>query len=348
MTPRTQLEAAAGTPSVLVIGGLFLEVVFGDIGGLPRPGTEVFSSSFGISWGGAVTVAVAVRRGGASVGLVAPLGEDLTSAVIEQFCARAGIDVSVAKRVPGVASGVTVALNYQQDRALVSYHPERVGGGRHSAGWWVDAVRRARPQWVYLHAGPEAVPVVAEAHALGCRVAVDVDLMTVTQHRGAVLECLRHADLFLPNEQEMLLLAGDGGFGTAVSLDDAVLSVLSLCGTVVVKRGRAGALIARQGTLQRVSDGLADVEVLDRTGAGDSFAGALIAELVAGQPLEAAVAAGNAAGSLAVGRLGAVGALQPDGTGLRGPLPDSTVARIVGSLHELGRPSVPAGGDRRP
>jgi sugar/nucleoside kinase (ribokinase family) len=347
MTRPAQLEAAAGTPSVLVIGGLFLEVVFGDIGGLPAPGAEVFSSSFGISWGGAVTVAVAVRRGGASVGLVAPLGEDLTSTVIEQFCTRAGIDVSVAKRVPGVASGVTVALNYQQDRALVSYHPERVAGGRHSADWWAEAVRRVRPQWVYLHAGPEAVPVVRQARALGCRVAVDVDLMTVTQHREAVLECLRHADLFLPNEQEMLLLAGDGEFAAA-SLNEAVLSVMSLCGTVVVKRGRAGALMARHGTLQEVSDGLADVEVLDRTGAGDSFAGALIAGLVAGRPLDAAVAAGNAAGSLAVGRLGAVGVLQPDGTGLRGPLPDSTVASIVGSLHELGRASVPAGGDRRP
>jgi sugar/nucleoside kinase (ribokinase family) len=345
MTRHNELEAAPGTPSVLVIGGLFLEVVFGDMGELPRPGTEVFSSSFGISWGGAVTVAIAARRGGASVGLVAPLGEDLTSLVIEQFCVRAGIDLSVAKRVPGVASGVTAALNYQQDRALVTYHPERVGGARHSADWWIAAIHRARPQWVYLHAGPEAVPVVAEARALGCRVALDVDLLAVTQHHEAVLECLRHADLFLPNEQEMLMLADGGVSGGLVGLEAAVRSVMSLCGTVVVKCGPAGALVASQGVLRAVSEGLADIEVLDRTGAGDSFAGALIAALVAGRPLETAVAAGNAAGSRAVGRLGAVGVIQPDGAGLRGPLADSTLAWIVGSLHELGRSSVRLGGD---
>jgi sugar/nucleoside kinase (ribokinase family) len=342
MTGDVRPGGAAGSPSVLVIGGLFLEVVFGDIGELPRPGTEVFSSSFGISWGGAVTVAIAVRHAGASVGLVAPLGEDLTSLVIDQFCLHNGIDVSVAQRVPGVASGVTVALNFQHDRALITYHPERVGGRRHSHGWWIEAIRRARPQWIYLHAGPEAVEVVAEARALGCRVALDVDLGTVTHHRDAVLKCLPNADLFLPNEQEMLHLAGASQTEPAMSLDEAVGKLASLCGTVVVKRGFAGAVVAREGMLQKVSEGLHDVDVLDRTGAGDSFAGALIGGLVQGRPLQEAVAAANAAGSRAVGRLGAVGALQLAGAGVQGRLPESTVALVVDSLHELGRSSWPA------
>ena len=306
-----------GAPSVLVMGGLFLEIVFGDVGELPSPGTEVFSSSFGVSWGGAVTVAIAARRAGASVGMVTALGEDLTSLAIEEFCERNGIDVSMARRVSGVAIGVTAALNFEQDRALVTYHPERTGGGRHSSDWWIDALRRARPKWIYLHAGPEAVPVVREARALGCRVALDIDLVTVTSHADAALECLRFADVFLPNEQEILQLAGEDATEVGgrvppdvdAALEAAVRKVLPRCGTVVVKRGLAGALVANDGTLHTVSEGLRDVEVLDRTGAGDSFAGALIAGLMQGWPLDQAVVAANTAGSRAVARLGAIGAL---------------------------------------
>lgn len=327
MTSHVAPAGAVDSPSVLVFGGLFLEVVFGDIGEFPRPGTEVFSSSFGISWGGALTVAVAARRVGASVGLVAPLGEDLTSLAIDQFCARNGIDVSAAQRVPGVASGVTVALNFEHDRALITYHPERVGGGRHSSGWWAEAIRRARPQWIYLHAGPEAVEVVAQARALGCRIALDIDLGTVISHRAAAMECLRYADLFLPNEQEMLHLGGDTPTEPATSLEAAVRTVLPVCATVVVKRGLAGATVAREGSLRHVSDGLRDVEVVDRTGAGDSFAGALLGGLAQGWPIEEAVAAANTAGSRAVGHLGAVG-----------DLPGAMAALALNSLHELGRP----------
>jgi sugar/nucleoside kinase (ribokinase family) len=318
--------ASPGAPSVLVIGGLFLEIVFGDVAELPRPGTEVFSSSFGVSWGGAVTVAIAARRAGVSVGMVTSLGEDLTSLAISEFCERNGIDVSMARRLPGAASGVTVALNFAQDRALVTYHPERTDGGRHSSDWWIDAVRRTRPQWIYLHAGPEAVKVVRAARALGCRIALDIDLGTVTNHAEAAFECLRFADLFLPNEQEILHLVGQSAAGTETAdrepagipeapagpLEAAVRRVLPLCGTVVVKRGLAGALIASNGTYRTVSEGLRDVTVLDRTGAGDSFAGALIAGLVKGRSLDEAVVAANTAGSGAVARLGAIGALEFD------------------------------------
>ena len=52
------------------------------------------------------------------------------------------------------------------------------------------------------------------------------------------------------------------------------------------------------------------MEVRDRTGAGDAFAGAMIAALMRKTPLTDAVVAANAAGSAAVSRLGAVGEVE--------------------------------------
>ena len=53
--------------------------------------------------------------------------------------------------------------------------------------------------------------------------------------------------------------------------------------------------------------------VQDRTGAGDAFAGAVIAKLVRGAGLLEAVAAGNTAGSEAVARLGSAGEMREPG-----------------------------------
>jgi len=62
-----------------------------------------------------------------------------------------------------------------------------------------------------------------------------------------------------------------------------------------------------------VTEGVKQVRVRDRTGAGDAFAGALIGALCRGASLTEAVAAGNAAGSDTVGRLGAVGEVNVEG-----------------------------------
>jgi bifunctional ADP-heptose synthase (sugar kinase/adenylyltransferase) len=91
----------------------------------------------------------------------------------------------------------------------------------------------------------------------------------------------------------------------------------------VVKRGAAGALVAGPDGVTEVAAGLRQVRVRDRTGAGDAFAGAMIAALVGGAALTEAVVAANAAGSEAVGRLGGVGEVDVPGI--------STADRSVGS-----------------
>jgi sugar/nucleoside kinase (ribokinase family) len=62
-----------------------------------------------------------------------------------------------------------------------------------------------------------------------------------------------------------------------------------------------------------VAEGIAPVRVRDLTGAGDAFAGGLIGALHSGATITEAAAAGNAAGSQAVSKLGAVGEVEAEG-----------------------------------
>ncbi len=301
---------------LIAFGTMFLEIVFGDVPSLPAPGEEIFADEFAISCGGAVTAASAASRMGVSAGLSTLLGDDLGSRVVEEYCHRAGVDLSASQRVTGPAAGITVVVNYAGDRAFLSYLPLRAQTESREHERWLEVLRRERPAWCYLHAHLGMAGLIREARDLGIRVAVDVGLNEIAANPAAVLACARLADVFLPNAEELLRLTG------APSLSAAIGTAASWGPPVIVKRGASGAIVAGQpgrAGQTEVTEGIKRVRVRDRTGAGDAFAGALIGALCNGASITEAAAAGNAAGSDTVSRLGAVGEVAVEGLSSAAP-----------------------------
>jgi sugar/nucleoside kinase (ribokinase family) len=289
---------------MISFGSVFLELVFGHVPQLPRPGEEVFTEEFAFSCGGAVNSASAAATAGARAGLCTVLGEDLGSRVVIEHCVRLGVDLSPSVRVRRRSAGVTVVLNFDGDRAFVSHIPAR--RSQPEIDRWRAVLRRTRPRWCYLHAGPGVPEFLRDARELGSNIALDVSLGD-ERERNVVIDCVRLADVFIPNEDELLRLTGADALGPA-------LSAAAAWGTpLVVKRGPAGAVIASPDGMTEISEGIRPVTVKDRTGAGDAFAGAMIAALLRGMPLAEAVVAANTAGSEAVARLGAVGEVDVSG-----------------------------------
>ncbi len=299
---------------LISFGSVFLELVLGHVRELPRPGEEVFSDDFGISCGGAVTSAGAAVRAGARAGVCTMLGDDLGSRVVAEYCTRAGIELSPSARVPGKSAGVSVVLNFDGDRAFVTHLPPRPAGEQPAVELWREVLHRERPRWCYLHVGEGVTGFLRDARELGAKVVLDVSLGD-ERYREAVADCVPLADLFVPNEAELLRLTGAG------TIERAIAAAARWGTPMVLKRGAAGALIVSGGRMTEVTDGVRQVRVRDLTGAGDAFAGAMIAALLHGAALTEAVAAANAAGSAAVRRLGAVGELDLAAIALGAPLP---------------------------
>ncbi len=122
--------------------------------------------------------------------------------------------------------------------------------------------------------------------------------------RSLAREALADVDIVTPNQTELRILLG-------LEADDPA-DDLALCrellaagvGTVVLTRGAAGALIvSTEGVIAVPSR---PVEVVDSTGAGDAFNGALAASLAAGSSVEDAVRRATVAGALECLRLGVV------------------------------------------
>jgi sugar/nucleoside kinase (ribokinase family) len=306
---------------LIAFGRVFLEIVFGQVPSLPGPGEEIFADEFAISCGGAVTVASAASRSGIEAGLSTLLSDDLGSRVVAEHCRRAGVDLSPSRHVAGRVAGITVVLNFAGDRAFVSYLPPHVPASGPDIGHWLEVLRDQRPAWCYLHPWPGAAAMIGQARALGIRVALDVGLNDIDSNPRAVVSCARMADVFLPNAVELLRLTGAG------SLIEAIDTATAWCPCLVVKRGAEGAIVADRTGRTAVTEGIRPVSARDRTGAGDAFAGALIAALHRGAPIAEAAAAGNAAGTETVTILGAVGEVDVEGLSqAAGPLATALLA----------------------
>ena len=272
---------------VISFGSVFLELVFGHVPALPRPGQEIFAEEFAISCGGAVTSATAAARTGVRAGVCTRLGNDLGGRVVAEHCEREGVDLSPSVRVPRSATGITMVLNYDGDRSFVTHLPPIPADEPPERARWLDVLRSHRPSWIYVHAGIGLTDFLQAARDQGTRVLLDVSLNEIGQAAAAVLDCIPLADVFTPNRSELLQLTG------ATSMD-AALAIAGTWGTpVVVKLGADGALIAGPDGVAAVGEGVAHVDVADLTGAGDSFAGAMIGHLLQGAPLTDAVIAAN-------------------------------------------------------
>jgi ribokinase len=292
---------------MISFGSVFLELVFGHVPALPQPGQEIFAKDFAISCGGAVTSATAAARSGARAGICTRLGDDLGGRVVAEHCEREGVDLSASLRLHQRATGITMVLNYDGDRSFVTHVPARAQTEEPELPRWTGVLRSRKPAWCYVHAGRGVAGFLEAARAQGTRVLLDTSMNGHDAAPEAIMECLPLADVFTPNRAELLQLTG------ADSVEAAVAVACGWGTPTVVKLGADGALVAGPDGVTPVTSGVRAVEVADLTGAGDSFAGALIGQLLRGIPLIEAVPAANAAGSAAAARLGAVGPVEVEG-----------------------------------
>jgi len=293
---------------VLVAGDANLDLVlqgdvrprFGQAEQLLSDANLVLGSSAGICASG-------LARLGVQVGLVARVGEDLFGTHTRRLLAERGVDVTELGTTPA-PTGLSVILSAATDRSILT-----LPGAMAELG--VDAVRTAlaRSGSTHLHvASFFLVPafardlpgLLADVRASGVTISLDPNWDPREEWSG-VAECLPYVDVLLPNAAEAVELAGVAG-GTRIPDAVSAARVLASRGPVVaVKDGAAGGFVVAAEELLR-APGLT-VDVVDTTGAGDSFdAGFLAAWLEDRGPAES-LAWAVAAGSLSTTGAGGTG-----------------------------------------
>ncbi|MGC3993847.1 MAG: carbohydrate kinase family protein [Propionicimonas sp.] len=290
---------------VLVAGDANLDLVLrGDV--RPRFGqAEQFLTGADLVLGSSAGIcASGLARLDADVALVARVGDDVFGDRTRALLDAAGVDTGLLRTVPG-ATGLSVILSEGGDRSILTLPGAMatlsasdvraaVGQGRathlHVAAYFLVP---GFAEWL-----PE---VLAEAKASGLTTSLDPN-WDPRQSWTGVAECLPYVDVLLPNAAEAVALAGDAAASDAV----AAARLLAARGPlVVVKDGAAGGFAVVGDDVVR-APGLV-VDVVDTTGAGDSFDAGFLVAWLEGREQADCLAWAAVAGSLSTTGTGGTG-----------------------------------------
>jgi ribokinase len=261
-------------PRICVVGSVNLDFV-ASCERLPLPGETIGGARLDrVPGGKGANQALAARRLGAEVRLVACVGDDsIADEALKQLDA-AGVDTSGVRRSDAPTGLALIVVAASGENQIV------VAPG---ANWELS---------------PDAVEIEPD-EAVICQLEVSVPVVERAAERSRRFFCLNvapalplprelvaRADLVVANEHEYSLVA------------DAAL------GLVALTQGASGALLLEGG--REVARAVPPpVLAVDGTAAGDAFCAAIVVSLLEGRPREEALRRACAAGALAASRAGA-------------------------------------------
>ena len=265
---------------------------------VPVAGETLSGGEFASGHGGkGSNQAVAAARLGAEVALLTAVGDDAMGQAARELWAAEGVDATGVITVDGAPTMVGMILvepdgenriviaNGALDRLL----PEHVAGfAPRLAGADVAVVCLEVP-------AATAASALEAAHAAGTRT-----LLNPAPAIPLPAHIWTHVDVVTPNRTEAAVLLGLDP-DTDVPTHELAVALRTLgAGTVVVTLGSQGALVHDHRGSRLVPPAAPPGAVVDTTGAGDAFTGALAVALARGADVDAAVAFAARAGAHAV------------------------------------------------
>ena len=286
--------------SIVVVGSLNMDLIVrmarAPTGGETLPGHDFAT----LPGGKGANQAVACARMGGKVAMVGRVGADANGTELLAGLAADAIDATEVEALSTARTGVAMIWVEDDGQNRIVLAPGANGlmdvAGVERAGALIDAAAMLIVQLEVPMATVQAA--VARAHRAGVTV-----LMNPAPAAELPAPMWAQIGILVVNESEASALAGievrdaDAAARAGAALrargPGRVLVTLGAQGVVVVDAAGARHSPARP------------VQAVDTTAAGDTFIGALAAALCEGQPLDAAVALGQAAGALCVTRRGA-------------------------------------------
>jgi ribokinase len=237
--------------------------------------------------GNSSNVAVACARLGLRVAFAAYVGADRAGREAIEALRAEGVDSSLVRLDPRVATNRNFVLRVGHERTILVDHEQ------HDCRW--PRLRPAEiPSWLFLSS------VGRDAHEYEDQIvdwleerpevslAFEPGTLQIARGAAAMGRLYRRSGLVVCNREEAATITG----GTSDEEPTVLLDRMLALGParVVITDGSAGAYGTDGTDYLHVPVFPDDAPVVDRTGAGDAFAATLVACVVAGLPLDQALA----------------------------------------------------------
>lgn len=253
---------------VIVVGELNVDLILNQINSFPETGKEKLADEMTFTLGSSSAIfAGNLSSLGMSVAFIGKMGNDTFGQFCKDELKRKGVDTSMILTEDKLKTGVTVVLNFGEDRANVTYQ----GSMKHLA---VDDItdeiisrgRHLHFSSYFLQTGfkDELYILFEKAKSTGLTTSLDIQWDPNEKWDFDYKKILPVIDVFLPNEKELLNLTKKG------SVESAIREINNYGNIIVVKQGRNGSLMSVGNNLIPCN-AFANDNVVDAIGAGDSF-----------------------------------------------------------------------------
>ncbi len=272
-------------PKVTVIGSINMDMVT-TTSKVPNQGETILGDAFQTAFGGkGANQAVAAARLGADVAMIGRVGDDSFGQLLLNGLEQEGICIDSVEPVTGESSGVaTILLSEGDNRIIVT-----PGANRCVDSAYIESFRELIVQSDVVVIQLE-IPLQAVDYAVTiCSEEGVPVILNPAPAQTLSVETYRRATYLTPNESEYNEL-----FTTFYE---------ELEEKLIVTQGANGVQWSEDGERKRIAGHTASV--VDTTGAGDTFNGALAVALARKESLEEAITFANAAAALSVQAFGA-------------------------------------------
>ena len=254
---------------------------------------EKLVDGYGLEMGGSACIFACqcAKLGLATTG-VGSIGNDSFGAFMLDCLKRDGVDTSHI-RENKEKTALTLCLNKTGgDRSILTY----MGAMDTVQKAWIEELL---PQAKHLHicsyyllkSLQSAYPgILSKAKSLGVTVSLDTNWDPDETWDGGIRDILQYVDVFLPNENELMLITGKD------NVKDALEYAGKLVSLIAVKCGADGAYVYNKGEISKCD--AMKITVADTVGAGDSFNGGFIYGFLSGLSIDECLKAGTTCGSL--------------------------------------------------
>jgi sulfofructose kinase len=232
--------------------------------------------------GPAAVAAVALSRLGIKSAIIGTIGDDADGREVLRIFEKEGVDTSgISIGSSETAGSVIVASKEHSARAISTRQPMVQAPINEAAKKLI-----AQAQWVHVdHVGINRLAELGISRGNGPLISFDAGYGVETFDPITV-------DLFVPTDRQMALRYPRIDLAVALENDS-----MKAGNTVVATQGSAGSAGFSPETGLVTAPGFT-VDVMSTLGAGDVFHGALVAQLIHGFPLQAAMRRANAVAAL--------------------------------------------------
>lgn len=281
---------------IIALGELNVDLILNQIEGEPEIGKEKFAKQMTLTLGSSTAIFAANAAAlGAKVAFCGMIGNDSFGDLVEQSLQEKGVDTRYLIRQDKYATGATICMSYDEDRANLTYQGAMDFMSLEDINPEIfKTTKHIHISSIYMQSGVkrDLVKILELCKENGVTTSLDSQWDPAEKWDLDYKTVLPLVTVFMPNETELKFLT------QSQTLDEAIEKIRPYINAAVIKCGSRGSLLMRQGKQDRVQKALLNKNVVDCIGAGDSFNSGFITRLAAGDPLDVCQQYGNMTGAV--------------------------------------------------